>query len=204
MEAGTAWRSAGTLGRLQAPLARTRHRQRRSPVSVATWYPSSVGRTDVTVVCVRTGAAVASAKPETNSATWALVMKPSGSAPSYRWPGSRVCQLGVRSRSEFQRSRRQELATSPRSSTTWSIERSPRHRLAASPAWPAPTTTVVTCSMTRLRYPPVLLLLTSTVTLVGLVTQSYSAERFCDCATTASMSCGDASASMLKVTLMPS
>ena len=45
---------------------------------------------------------------------------------------------------------------------------------------------------------------TTTVTFVGLVTMSYTAERFCDCATSASMSFFDASASMLKVTLMSS
>ena len=37
-----------------------------------------------------------------------------------------------------------------------------------------------------------------TVTFVGLVTMSYTAERFCDCATSASMSFFDASASILK------
>ena len=57
--------------------------------------------------------------------------------------------MGVSSRSESQRSRRQEFATSPRSSTTWSIDRSLRKRLAARPACPAPTTTAVTRSMTR-------------------------------------------------------
>jgi hypothetical protein len=56
--------------------------------------------------------------------------------------------LGVSSRSESQRSVRHEFATSPRSSTTWSIDRSPRKRLAARPACPAPMTTVVTRSMT--------------------------------------------------------
>ena len=45
---------------------------------------------------------------------------------------------------------------------------------------------------------------TSTVTLVGLVTISNTAERFCDCATSASMSFFDASASMLNVTLISS
>src|SRR5262245_8815399 len=39
------------------------------------------------------------------------------------------------------RSVRHEFATSPRSRTTWSIERSERHRLMARPACPAPTTT---------------------------------------------------------------
>src|SRR5215469_1299676 len=60
----------------------------------------------------------------------------------------RLCQLGVSSRSESQRSRRQEFATSPRSSTTWSIDRSLRKWLAARPACPAPMTTVVMRSMT--------------------------------------------------------
>ena len=43
---------------------------------------------------------------------------------------------------------------------------------------------------------------TSTSTWVGLVTISYTAERFWDCATTASMSSGEASASISNVTLM--
>src|SRR3954451_7534273 len=78
-----------------------------------------------------------------NSATSALLMKPSGSSPSYDRPGSRHCQLGVSSRSESHRCDRHEPATSPRSSTTWSMERSVRHWLMASPPCPAPTTTVV-------------------------------------------------------------
>ena len=45
---------------------------------------------------------------------------------------------------------------------------------------------------------------TSTVTFIGLVMTSYTAERFCDCATSASMSFFDASASILNVTLMSS
>ena len=45
---------------------------------------------------------------------------------------------------------------------------------------------------------------TSTATLVGLVTMSNTAERFCDCATSASMSSRDASASILKRTVTPS
>src|SRR3954465_117574 len=78
------------------------------------------------------------------SATSAQVMKPSGSSPSYDRPGSRHCQLGVSSRSESHLCVRQEPATpGPRSSTTWSMERSVRHRLMASPPCPAPTTTVV-------------------------------------------------------------
>jgi hypothetical protein len=43
---------------------------------------------------------------------------------------------------------------------------------------------------------------TSTVTFVGLVSASNTAERFWDWATSASISCLDASASMVNVTLM--
>src|SRR4051812_24989125 len=76
-----------------------------------------------------------------NSIVSGIVRKPPGSLPSYPYPGSRLCQLGVSSRSESQRSVRQEFATSPRSRTTWSIERSARHQLIANPAWPAPMIT---------------------------------------------------------------
>src|SRR6476646_4202974 len=58
-------------------------------------------------------------------------------------PGSRLCQLGVSSRRESQRSLRHEFATSPRSSTTWSSDNSVRKWLAARPEWPAPMTTAV-------------------------------------------------------------
>src|SRR5688572_26431246 len=71
-----------------------------------------------------------------------IVRKLSGSSPSYPKPGSRLCQFGVSRVSESQRSR-QVLATSPRSRTTWSIERAARHQLIASPDWPAPMTTAV-------------------------------------------------------------
>src|SRR5947209_6400059 len=70
-------------------------------------------------------------------------MKPSGSSPRYAYPGRRLCQFGVSRRSESQRSVRQVFATSPRSRTTWSIERSVRQRPMARPASPAPMTTVV-------------------------------------------------------------
>ena len=83
MDDGTASRNIGTVGTLQAPLASTRQRQRKSPLLMVTWYPSSVCRTDATVVRVRTGAAAAAAKPATNSTTSVIVMKPSGSAPLY-------------------------------------------------------------------------------------------------------------------------
>ena len=43
---------------------------------------------------------------------------------------------------------------------------------------------------------------TSTVTSVGFVSASKTADRFCDWATSASISCSEASASILNVTLM--
>src|SRR5438128_1565028 len=90
---------------------------------------------------------MAAAKPPMKSTTSAIVMKPSGSLPWYLKPGRRLCELGVSSRSESQRSRRQEFATSPRSSTTCSIERSVSMRLTARPVCPAPMTTTVTRSI---------------------------------------------------------
>src|SRR4029079_2485975 len=88
------------------------------------------------------------------------------------------------------------------SNTTWSMERSDRQRLIASPAWPAPLTTVV---VVRVMADPLdeCAQRPSTVTLVGLVMMSYTAERFCDWATSALISSGVASASMSYVTLMP-
>src|SRR4051812_42979705 len=77
------------------------------------------------------------------STTSGIVMNPSGSSPPYSWPGSRHCQFGVSRRSESHRSVRHEFATSPRSSTTWSTERSDSSRLIARPVCPAPMTTVV-------------------------------------------------------------
>jgi hypothetical protein len=71
---GTAERSAGTLGRLQAPLAITTLRHLISPVLVRTSYPSSDGRTLVTWVFVRTGARATRAKSEMNATTSAIVM----------------------------------------------------------------------------------------------------------------------------------
>src|SRR5580700_1167347 len=70
-------------------------------------------------------------------------MNPSGSAPAWSRPVRRVCQFGVSSRRLGQRWVRQEFATSPRSRTRWSMERSVRRRLMARPACPAPTTTAV-------------------------------------------------------------
>ena len=93
----------------------------------------------------------------------------------------------------------------------WSIDRSLRKQLAARPACPPPMTTVVVRSMacpsvlsgarasaSRRAAPQA----TSTVTFVGLVSASNTAERFWDWATSASISCLDASASMVNVTLM--
>src|SRR5262245_40351734 len=72
-----------------------------------------------------------------------IVRKPSGSSPSYPKLGRRLCQFGVSRVSDGQRSVRQVLAISPRSRTTWSIERAASHQLMASPTWPAPMTTTV-------------------------------------------------------------
>ena len=124
-------------------------------------------------------------------------MNPSGSAPCVPRPGSRVIQFGVSRRSESQRSVRQELATSPRSSTTWSI---------------AATAELVAHRQSGLagaddhdggahagaRFAPALAprQATSTGRSVGLVTMSNTAERFCDWATIASRSAFEASASM--------
>src|SRR3954468_15812167 len=80
-----------------------------------------------------------------NPMSSSTAMKPSGSSTSYARPGSRVSQFGVSSRSESQRSVLQVLATSPRSSTTWSTPRPVRTWLTARPAWPAPMTTTGTC-----------------------------------------------------------
>ena len=49
-------------------------RQRISPPLVVTWYPSSVRRTDVTAVPVRTGARETAAKRSMNSVTSPMVM----------------------------------------------------------------------------------------------------------------------------------
>jgi hypothetical protein len=111
------------------------------------------------------------------------------------------------------------------------MPRSERQRLVASPVCPAPMTTVVTFVMMELRGDlgsrlqasgrvpcpesrarslqarsrfSNALYTNSTLTVVGLVMMSNTAERFCDWATIASISFFDASASMLKVTLMSS
>jgi hypothetical protein len=65
--------SGGTVGRLQAPLAMTTVRPVISPSLVATWYPSSVRRTDVTFTPVRTGARETLAKRSMNSVTSPIV-----------------------------------------------------------------------------------------------------------------------------------
>src|SRR6476620_785883 len=81
-------------------------------------------------------------------------MKPSGSSSQYANPGSRHCQLGVSRRSESHRSVRHELATSPRSRPTWSIERAARCQLMARPEWPAPMMIAVADLTTRVPDPP--------------------------------------------------
>ena len=52
----------------------TTARQASSPCVVLTWYPSSVRRTEVTVVPVRTGARESAAKRSMNAVTSATVM----------------------------------------------------------------------------------------------------------------------------------
>ena len=82
---------------------------------------------------------------------------------------------------------------SARSARSWRPRRVPeargrcahaRGRLMARPAWPAPMTITVVLAGTHLRPRSV----HSTVTLVGFVTMSNTAERFCDWATSALMS----------------
>ena len=74
--------------------------------------------TDVTFVEVRTGARERAANCEMNSIDLARRHVAVGFGAIVVGPGRRLCQLGVRIRSESQRSRRQEFATSPRSNTT--------------------------------------------------------------------------------------
>ena len=69
----------------------------------------------------------------------------------------------------------------------------------ASPQWPAPTTTTGTWARAPLLRRAQL---TLTAMLVGFVRTSYTAERFCDWATSAWRSAGLASASMSYVTVM--
>jgi hypothetical protein len=56
--AGTSRNIAGTWGTAEAPEADTTARACQVSWSVCTTYPRSTGRTDVTVVLARTGAAV--------------------------------------------------------------------------------------------------------------------------------------------------
>jgi hypothetical protein len=67
---------------------------------------------------------------------------------------------------------RQVFAISPRSRTTWSIERLASHQLMASPAWPAPITTAAVRTRRGASCEPKRRYATSTVTLVGLVMMS--------------------------------
>ena len=102
----------------------------------------------------------------------------------------------MRSRSESQRSVFHVLATSPRSNTTCSIDCSDSTRLTARPVCPAPTMT------TGMRSDADRAQATVTVTFVGLVSASKTAERFCDWATSAAISSASASASISKLTRM--
>jgi hypothetical protein len=71
------------------------------------------------------------------------------------------------------------------------MDRLARRRLIASPQWPPPSTTVVVLKT----FGP-WLQVTSTVTSVGLVRMSKTAECFCDWATSAFISSAVASASI--------
>src|SRR5262245_10397638 len=72
----------------------------------------------------------------------------------------------------------------------------------ARPACPAPMTTVVVRDTVLLMNRAEPDYLTSTVTFVGLVMMSYTADRFCDWATSALMSSSEASASIWYLTLV--
>jgi len=78
---GTADAKAGTLGKLNAPVATTTVGLLHSPCSVVTRYPSSVRRTEVTVVPSINGAPITLAYSAMKSATWSALMNPSGSSP---------------------------------------------------------------------------------------------------------------------------
>ena len=106
--------------------------------SVSTSNPSPPGRTAVTVVPVTTGAADAAAYPAMKSATSGADRYPSGSSPWYVQPGSRRHPVGGEQPERVPALGSPRVATSPRSRTTWSIERSVRWRLIASPAVPGP------------------------------------------------------------------
>src|SRR5262245_42874980 len=79
-------------------------------------------------------------------------MYPSGSEPSYWYPGSRVIQLGDSSRNESQRAVRHAFAIRPRSITTCSTPCAARLALIARPACPPPMTTVWVCMTSLSRF----------------------------------------------------
>jgi hypothetical protein len=71
---GIAALTAGTTGTLKAPLATTTARHCHAPSFVATRYPSACVSTEVTVVFVRTGAAMAAAYPAMKPTTSSMRM----------------------------------------------------------------------------------------------------------------------------------
>src|SRR4051794_28963510 len=69
-------------------------------------------------------------------------MKPSGSGPSYGWPGNVATQFGETIRNASQRACQPPPGVARRSRTTWSRPASDSRRLIARPLWPAPMTAV--------------------------------------------------------------
>ena len=138
-------RTAGTLGTLNAPVASTTVAALplalvgdRDPV-----LTSSVRRTEVTVVAVWTGAATCFAYADDELDDLGHGHEAVGFVAVVRVPGQPALPVGREETERIPSLGRHELATSPRSSTTWSIDRSERRRLMARPPWPAPMTTVV-------------------------------------------------------------
>ena len=123
--AGSSAASAGTRGSLDAPVAATTASHvPRARVGHARRSRPACGRTAVDGRrCVSTGASIPPAvaveerRRRLRRGHEAVGIVAAGSGD----PGSAVIQFGVSSRSESHRSVRHEFATSPRSSTTWSI-----------------------------------------------------------------------------------
>ena len=165
---------------------------------MVTRYPSSARRTDVTVVPHDTGAAISLAYAAMKSTTSDMRHEPVGVVAVVRVAGEPALPIGR------QQAQRIPSLASPRVGDLVSFEddvvdRTLREAAAhGEPAVPGPDDD--RCGVAPNRPPVRAVALgqaTSTLTLVGLVMMSYTAERFCDCATSALMSSGDASASIL-------
>jgi hypothetical protein len=197
MSGGRARASSGTHATLNAPVAITTARQRQVPSPDSTSYPLSRARTAVTGQCVAQGrcdvpcvrvekadclaeraevvrplALIAEARAD-GFASWASAASANPSARCAKCsPPGAAFEHDV-------------VDTPPREP--------PAHREAglAGPDDDRRRAHHGAIPARRSRQA------TSTVTLVGLVMMSYTAERFCDCATIALMSSGEASASIL-------